>query len=219
MMTQHVKTFYCSDIKRELKGFHKLKVNNLFHGCRFPKCCWNWTVFHDKGHCRFFTFFSNGLCWIHWRFRNNCWSPSSSRTFRKQPYWSFIAGEWKFRANSSIIFTILDVRSIFIVSSTMDWYLEVRIQAEDKQYSFCPLIPVTKSRRILKILTWVYHVLHNTCLTHGGNNKTRFVGSMLLMRFGKDWHSIRLDRMQSSLKEYFQLIVFPKLLDWRLEKS
>ena len=31
--------------------------------------------------------------------------------------------------------------------------------------------------------------------------------------------SIRLDRMQSSFKEYFQLIVFQKLWDWRLEKS
>ena len=30
---------------------------------------------------------------LHWRFKNNCLSPSSSRTFRKQSYWSFIAGQ------------------------------------------------------------------------------------------------------------------------------
>ena len=40
----------------------------------------------------------------------------------------------------SNIFTILDVRSIFILSSTLDSYLEVRIRARDKQYSSCLLI-------------------------------------------------------------------------------
>ena len=30
---------------------------------------------------------------LHWCFRNNCLSPSSSRTFRTQSYWSFIAGQ------------------------------------------------------------------------------------------------------------------------------
>ena len=116
----------------------------------------------------------------------------------------------------SIIFTILDVRLIFIPSSTMDWYLEVRIQAGDRQYSFCILIPETKSIRILKRLTWI---VHNTCITHGRNTKTRYIGSMLILQLRKDWHSIRLDRMQLSFKEYFQLIVFQKLWDWRLEKS
>ena len=52
-----------------------------------------------------------------------------------------------------------------------------------------------------------------------GNVEARFFGSMLIFRFGKGWHSIRLYRMQSSFKEYFQLIVFPKLLDLKLEKS
>ena len=30
---------------------------------------------------------------LHWWFRNNCLFPSSSRTFRTQSYWSFIAGQ------------------------------------------------------------------------------------------------------------------------------
>ena len=30
---------------------------------------------------------------LHWRFRNNCLSPISSRTFRTQSYWSFITGQ------------------------------------------------------------------------------------------------------------------------------
>ena len=101
----------------------------------------------------------------------------------------------------------------------MDWYLEVKIQARDRQYSFCVLIQETKNIRILKRLTWVYHVVHNTCITHGRNFKTRYFGLMLILQFGKVWHSVRLDRMQSSFKKHFQLIIFRKLVGWRLEKS
>ena len=43
----------------------------------------------------------------------------------------------------------------------MDWYLEVRIQARDRRYSFCLLIPEIKGTKILKRLTWMYHVVHN----------------------------------------------------------
>ena len=68
-------------------------------------------------------------------------------------------------------------------------------------------------------LTRVYHVERNTCITHGRNSKTRNIGLILILQFGKDWHSIRLDRMQSSFKKHFQLIVFQKLYGWRLEKS
>ena len=85
--------------------------------------------------------------------------------------------------------------------------------------SFCQMIPETKSIKILKRLTWMYHIVHNTCITHGRNTKTRYIRLISILRFGKDWHSIRLDRMQSSFKKHFQLIVFQKLLDWRLEKS
>ena len=58
-----------------------------------------------------------------------------------------------FRADSSKIFTILDVDSIFILSSTLNQYLEVRIRARDRQYSFCALILGTKVTRILRRLT------------------------------------------------------------------
>ena len=154
---------------------------------------------------------------LHWRFRKNCLSPSSGHSGRNLIDF-LLQDNVKFRTDPSIVFTILDVHSIFILLSTMDWYLEVRIQARHKQCSFCLLILETESTRILKILTWMYHVMHNTCITHRRNVKTRYIGSMLILQFGKDWHSIKLDRMQSSFKEYFQLIVFQKL-DWRLEKS
>ena len=121
--------------------------------------------------------------------------------------------------DSSNIFTILDVRSIFILSSTLDYYLEVRIQARDRQYSSCLLILGTKVTRILTRLTSMYHVVHNTCMMNGKDIKTQYIGSTSILRFGKDWHSIRLDRMQSSFKEHFQLIVFQKLIDWKLEMS
>ena len=35
----------------------------------------------------------NDIPVLHWWFRNNCLFPSSSRTFRTQSYWSFIAGQ------------------------------------------------------------------------------------------------------------------------------
>ena len=54
-----------------------------------------------------------------------------------------------FRATSSSIFTMSDVDSIFILSSTLDYYLEARIRARDRQYSFCLLILWTKITRIL----------------------------------------------------------------------
>ena len=51
---------------------------------------------------------------LHWFFRHYCLSPSSSRTFRTQSCWSFLAGQC---CNSERIlptyFTTFDVRSIF----------------------------------------------------------------------------------------------------------
>ena len=57
-----------------------------------------------------------------------------------------------FRPTSSSIFTILDVRSIFILSSTLDEYLEVKIRARDRQYSSCLLILWTKSHQDPKVI-------------------------------------------------------------------
>ena len=124
-----------------------------------------------------------------------------------------------FRADFSNIFTILDVRLIFFLSSTMNWNLKVRIQARDRQYSFCLLILGTRVTRILTRLIWMCHVVHNTCKMHGKDINTRYIGTTSILWFGKDWHSIRLDRMQSSFKEHFQLVVFQKLSNWRLKKS
>ena len=118
----------------------------------------------------------------------------------------------------SITSTTLDVRSIFIQSSTMDWYLEVRIQAEDKQYSSCLLIQEKKITKIQSISTTLYHVEHDACTVHGRNIKTRYFGSILILRLKRDWHFIRHDRMQLSSKEHFQLVAFQKLWDWKLEK-
>ena len=58
--------------------------------------------------------------------------------------------------------------------------------------------------------------LHNAWKKH---QDAFFFGSILILQFGEDWHSIRLHQMQLSFKEYFQLIVFQKLLGWKLEKS
>ena len=68
--------------------------------------------------------------------------PSSWRKFRTRSHWSFITRQC---CNSARILPSCLPHwmcvLIFIRSSTMDWYLEVRIQARDRRYSFCLLIP------------------------------------------------------------------------------
>ena len=71
---------------------------------------------------------------------------------------------------------------IFIQSSTIDWYLEVKIWARDTQCSSCPLIPETKNIKILNTLTSLYHVEHDTCTVLGRNIKTRYFGLILILR-------------------------------------
>ena len=57
--------------------------------------------------------------------------------------------------------------------------------------------------------------MHNTCIKHGRNIRTRYVGSTSILRYGKDWSSIRLDRTLPFFTKHFQLIVFRKLLGWK----
>ena len=62
------------------------------------------------------------------------------------------------------------MRSICILSSVRDQYLEVKIRARDKQYSSCLLIPETKGTKILQRLTSMYprraQYLHNAWKKH-----------------------------------------------------
>ena len=101
----------------------------------------------------------------------------------------------------------------------MDWYLEVRIQERDRKYSFCLLIQRQRASRSCK--DWLHCTTSCTILAQCLEETSRrgIFGLILILRFKKDWHSIRLDRMQSSCKKHFQLIVVQKLWDWRLEKS
>ena len=66
--------------------------------------------------------------------------------------------------------------------------------------------------KILNILTSPYSVEHNICTLHGRNIKTRYFGLILILRFERDCFSIRLDRMQLSFKEHFQLNCIPKVV-------
>ena len=68
-------------------------------------------------------------------------------------------------------------------------------------------------------LTGVHRVMHNTCTKHGRDIRTQYIGSTSILLWRKDWSSIRLDRTPSFFKKHFQLIVFRKLLGWKLEKS
>ena len=50
---------------------------------------------------------------------------------------------------------------------------EVKVWAKDRQYSFCLWILWTKTTRVLMWSTWVYRVVHNTCIKHGKDIKTQ----------------------------------------------
>ena len=116
------------------------------------------------------------------------------------------------------IFTTSDV--LFNLHSIINNGLILGGQNSSNRHTvFCLLIPETKGIKILQRLTSLYHVVHNTCTVLRRNIKTWYFGLILILRFEEDWHSIRLDRMQSSFREHFQLIVFQNLWDWRLEKS
>ena len=116
-----------------------------------------------------------------------------------------------FRAASSNTFITSDVQSIYIPSSIRDWYLEVKIWATDRQYSFCLWIPETKTRRILIRSTWMNRKKQRR------NIRIRYIGSILLWR--RDWSSIKHNRTLSFFTKHSQLIVFRKLFGWKLEKS
>ena len=64
--------------------------------------------------------------------------------------------------------------------------LEGQNSSKRQLFSFCLVILETKITRILKRLTGMFHVVHNTCITHGRNIKTRYIGSTSILRFGKD---------------------------------
>ena len=112
-----------------------------------------------------------------------------------------------------------DVQSIYIPSSIQDWYREVKFWATDRQYSFCLWIPWTKTIRILTRSTWKHRVLHNTCIKHGRNIKTRCIGSTSTLLWRKGRSSIKHDRTLSFFTKHSQLIVFRKLFQMKLEKS
>ena len=124
-----------------------------------------------------------------------------------------------FRTVSSSTFITSDVQSMYVPSSIQDWYGEDKIWATDRQYSFCLWISWTKNTRILIRSTWMHHVLHNTCTTHGRNIKIRCIGSTPTLLWRKDWSSIRHDRTPSFFTKHSQLIVFRTLFGWKLERS
>ena len=94
---------------------------------------------------------------------------------------------------SSSTFITLDVQSIYIPSMIQDWYPEVKIWANDRQYSFCLWILWTRNTKIRMRLIWTHRVLHNTCMKHGRNIKTRCIGSISNLLKRKDWSFIRRD--------------------------
>ena len=82
------------------------------------------------------------------------------------------------------------------------------VDTMDKNHKDPDVIDLSESRRA--------QYLHKAWKRHQG---AVFFGSTSILLLRKYWNSIRLDRMQLSFKKHFQLIIFRKLLWWKLDKS
>ena len=132
---------------------------------------------------------------LHWWFRNNCLFPSSSRTFRTQSYWSFITGQCC--DSEQLLPTYLPhwmcVQSSFYHQLWINTWRS-GIQARDRQYSFCLLIPRDKEHKYpdkidLNVPRRAQY-LHNAWKRHP---KTRYIGSdiNLAIRKGLTFYQTR----------------------------
>ena len=81
---------------------------------------------------------------LYWSVRTrNSSPPSSSRSFRTQFHWSYIAGQCvNSEQLASSTFIILDVQSVYTPSQIQDWKRDDKILAgKDRRYSLQPWIP------------------------------------------------------------------------------
>ena len=132
---------------------------------------------------------------LHWWLRNNHVFPSSSRTFRTQSYWSSIARQCC--DSERILPTYLPHRMcvlIFILSSTIDWYLEDRIQGRDRPVSIL-LATWSDGQRAQRYwkdcfeCTTSRTILHNAWKKH--QDKVYWVNMDLVIRKGLTFYQIR----------------------------
>ena len=114
---------------------------------------------------------------------------------------------------------MLDVRSICILSSVLDEYVEVKVRARDRQYASCLLIPWTKSHKDPDVIDFSvpHHAqyLHKAWKRH--QNAVYWVDINLAILKGLTFYQTRSNAI--ILQEHVQLVVFRKLLGWKLEQS
>ena len=165
-----------------------------------------------------------------WRLQNNLWNQ-----FPQVQYWSDdrwkLFGSRRSKKGISVLHWYLFQKQLFISELFKMFVLNLHSiingglipggQKLSKRQTvfFLPIDPLDKGHQDPEKIDFsVPRRAQYLYTVHGRNIKTRYFGLMLIFRFEKDCHSIRLDRMQSSFKEHFKLIVFQKLWDWRLEK-
>ena len=140
-------------------------------------------------------------------------------TFRTQSYWSFIARQC---CDSERMLQIHLPHWMWIQSSFYHqfWIDTWRSKFKQETDSILPACWSLGQKAQGSWRDWLECTTSCTILAHWKRHQDAvFFGLTSILRFKKDWNSIRLDRMQSSFKIHFQLIAFQKLLDWKLEKS
>ena len=157
VMISLTKTFYCKDTENELKSDHNKTWKPT------SRQWWSDWIPENKRQSPETFLVLSSLVWrkveeqhgrrrrrkekisiLNWPVRNNSWSPSSSRSFRTQSYWSFITGQCHYSGRFLSTFIMSDVQSTYIPSSIQDWY---RLEDEiDHDRTGKPLFALKKER-------------------------------------------------------------------------
>ena len=144
--------------------------------------------------------------------RSNIVLPSSSRSIQDAVSLIVICRTVLFsRAASSSTFIMSDVQSICIPSSIRDCYLEVKNWATDSILSACGSHG-QKPQGSCYDRTWINRVMQNTCIQHGRDIRTQYIGSTSILLWGKGWHSIRLDRTLPFFTKHAPVCCIPKVV-------
>ena len=151
---------------------------------------------------------------LYWFYRNNRVSPSSSRTFRKQYYSSFITRQCNYWEQLLPVHLSCRMCNQFTLHHQfgIDTWRSKFEQQTDSILSACG----SHGQRVTRILirsTWMNRVMQNTCTKHGKDIKTQCIGStsILLLR-EKIEHSIRRDRNAIILHETLPSYCIPKVV-------
>ena len=123
----------------------------------------------------------------YWFARSNLVPPSSSRPFRTQSHWSYFAGQCPYSEQLLPIHLSCPMCNQFIFHHQFGIDTKrSKFEQQTDSILFACGSHGQKTIRILLRSTWVNRVIHNTCIEHGRNIKTQYIGSTSILLLRKD---------------------------------